>query len=93
MAEDTIAFPDLGFMDQVEALLPTLGLPPSTEFDVEPALDYPGQQVAIDLYAPTEDLLRAAVETIRDAIFHHYRIATRTSSELDRELLAKRASA
>jgi hypothetical protein len=87
MAETTIVFPDVSLVDAVEALLPTLGLPASAEFRVEPAMDYPGQQVAIDLYAPTDDDLTTAVETVRDALFHHFRIPTRTSSELDREIL------
>jgi hypothetical protein len=72
-------------LDAVEALLPTLSLPDGVEFDVEPAMDYPGQQVAIDLYASTDEDLHASAETVRDALFHQFRIPTRTSSELDRE--------
>ena len=92
MAEDTIAVPDLGLMEQIEALLPTLGLPPSTEVEVELALDYPGQQVAIDFYAPHAEELHIAVEAVRDALFREFRIATRTTSELDREIRAKRTA-
>lgn len=33
-----------------------------------------------------------AVEAIRDALFLKFRIATRTSSELDREILAKQSA-
>lgn len=92
MAEETIAFPDLGLMEQVEALLPTLDLPADAEFRVEPALDYPGQQVAIDIAALTEESLNLVVEAVRDALFMKFRIATRTSSELDREILAKQTA-
>lgn len=55
MAEETIAFPDLGLIEEVEALLSTLDLP-------------------------------------RDALFLKFRIATRTCSELDREILAKQTA-
>lgn len=89
MAETSIVFPDLSLMDQVKAVLPELSLPASAEFRVEPALDYPGQQVAIDVAAISEADLAAAVETIRDALFHSFRIATRTSDELDRAALAQ----
>ena len=65
MAEDTIVFPDLSLMEQIDALLPALGFPASTEVEVEPALDYPGQQLAIDIYAPTDGELHTAVEAIR----------------------------
>ncbi|BAK37266.1 hypothetical protein MLP_42520 [Microlunatus phosphovorus NM-1] len=92
MAEDTIVFPDLSLMEQIDALLPALGFPASTEVEVEPALDYPGQQLAIDIYAPTDGELHTAVEAIRDALFLKFRIATRTSSELDREILAKQSA-
>ncbi len=91
MAEDTIVFPDLSLMEQIDALLPALGFPASTEVEVEPALDYPGQQLAIDIYAPTDGELHTAVEAIRDALFLKFRIATRTSSELDREILARQS--
>lgn len=79
-------------MEQIDALLPALGFPASTEVEVEPALDYPGQQLAIDIYAPTDGELHTAVEAIRDALFLKFRIATRTSSELDREILAKQSA-
>ena len=78
-------------MEQIDALLPALGFPASTEVEVEPALDYPGQQLAIDIYAPTDGELHTAVEAIRDALFLKFRIATRTSSELDREILARQS--
>lgn len=91
MAEDTIVFPDLSLMEQIDTLLPTLGFPASTEVEVEPALDYPGQQLAIDIYAPTDEALHTAVEAIRDALFLKFRIATRTSSEINREHSAQRA--
>ncbi len=91
MAEDTIVFPDLGLMDQIDVLLPSLGLPASTEVEVEPALDYPGQQLAIDVYAPTDEQLHTAVEAIRDALYARFRVATRTSSEINREHSARRA--
>ncbi|MGH3446203.1 MAG: hypothetical protein ACRDQA_25200 [Nocardioidaceae bacterium] len=84
MAETTIVFPNVSLMDAVEALLPTLTLPAPVESRVEPAMDYPGQQVAIDLYADTDEILTAMVETVRDALFHQFRIPTRTSSELER---------
>jgi hypothetical protein len=74
-------------MDAVVSLLPDLGLPTSIEFRVEPARDYPGQQLAIDLHAPTDDEPIEAVETVRDGLFHRFRIVTRTSAELDREVL------
>jgi len=89
MAEDTIVFPDLKLVEQLEELLSLLALPPTAEFRVEPALDYPGQQVAIDLAALDGGQLSAAVEIIRDAIFHQFRIAVRTASEIDREILAR----
>ena len=91
MAETSIVFPDHSLIERLEALIPRLGLPRSAEFRIEPALDYPGQQVAIDLFASTDDELRLAVEAVRDAVFHEFRIAVRTSDELDRESLAHQA--
>ncbi len=87
MAETAVVFPDVSLMGAVEELLASFALPDGVEFDVEPAMDYPGQQVAIDLYAPTESDLHAVVESVRDALFHRFRIPTRTSNELDRETL------
>lgn len=87
MSEDSIIFPDLGRIDQVRALLAALPLPDTAEFRVEAALDYPGQQVAIDLAAPTEATLSTTIETVRDVLFHEFRIAVRTASEVDREAL------
>lgn len=49
--EDTIVFPDLKLMEQLEALLSARVLPLTVEFCVEPAFNYSGQQVAIDLAA------------------------------------------
>lgn len=92
MADETIAFPDLGLIEEVEALLPTLTLPADVEFRVEPAFDYPGQQVAIDLAAVTDASLRLAVEAVRDALYLEFRIATRTCSELDLEIRAKQTA-
>ncbi|HPU13761.1 MAG TPA: hypothetical protein PLQ19_08205 [Aeromicrobium sp.] len=92
MADETIAFPDLGLIEEVEALLPTLNLPSNAEFRVELAFDYPGQQVAIDLWAGTDERLATIVEAVRDALFLKFRVATRTCSELDREILANRRS-
>lgn len=92
MAEETIAFPDLSLIEQVEALLPTLTVPRDAEFRVEPAFDYPGQQVAIDLAATTEEDLATVVEAVRDALFLKFRIATRTCSELDREIRSKQTA-
>ncbi len=92
MAEETITFPDLGLIEQVEALLATLALPHDAEFRVEPAFDYPGQQVAIDLAAMTDESLNTLVEAVRDGLFMKFRIATRTCSELDREILAKQTA-
>ncbi|MEP6816373.1 MAG: hypothetical protein ABI873_12565 [Marmoricola sp.] len=87
MAETTMVFPDVSLVDDVVSLLPTLSLPASAEFRVEPAMDYPGQQVAIDLLAATDEELSATVEMVRDALFRQFRIPTRTSNELDREIL------
>lgn len=84
MAEATIVFPDVSLMDAVEELLPTLSLPQATEFRVEPAMDYPGQQVAIDLFTTTDQALALVVEMVRDALFQRFRIPTHTSDELDR---------
>lgn len=91
MAEETITFPDLSLIEQVEALLPTLTLPHDAEYRVEPAFDYPGQQVAIDLAAMTDESLAITVEAVRDALFLKFRVATRTSSEINREHPAGRA--
>lgn len=92
MADETIAFPDLGLIEDVEALLPTLALPADAEFRVEPAFDYPGQQVAIDLATMTDESLQVTVEAVRDALFLKFRIATLTCSELDREIRAKQTA-
>ncbi len=67
-------------------------LPDDAEFRVEPEFDYPGQQVAIDLAAPTDANRNATVEAVRDALFLRFRIATRTGSELDREATAKQTA-
>ena len=87
MAETSIVFPDVSLLDAVEALVADLDLATGVEFDVEPAMDYPGEQIAIDLFAPTDEPLNSSVEAVRDALFHEFRIATRTSSELDRQTL------
>lgn len=92
MAEDSIVFPDLSLIDRVRELLTALELPSAAEFRVEPALDYPGQQVAIDIAAPTIATLSSAIEVIRDALFHEFRIATRTASEFDRETLLRQTA-
>ena len=89
MAETSIVFPDLSLMAQVEALLNELSLPQSAEFRVEPALDYPGQQVAIDLAATSDADLAVTVEMVRHALFHSFRVATQTSDELDRAALPR----
>lgn len=89
MAEETIVFPDLRLMEHVESLLRALALPRTAEFRVEPALDYPGQQVAIDVATLDGKELGEAIEIVRDAIFHEFRIAVRAASEIDREILAR----
>jgi len=38
------------------------------------------------------DDLTTAVESVRNALFHQFRIPTRTSAELDREILLRRTA-
>lgn len=65
MPEDTLLLPDASALDAVEAAVAGVGLPPEVEAHLEPARDYPGQELAVDVYAPTEAGLRAAVDRLR----------------------------
>lgn len=92
MAEATIVFADLAYLDEIEALLPTLALPEATEYRVEPALDYPGQQVAIDLWAATEAELTTIVGAVKDALSRRFDVTTHASDEIDQEILLHRTA-
>lgn len=92
-AEETLALNDASKEDAVIALLEGLGFDNAIEFKVEIALDYPGQQLAVDLAAPTAEQLEAAIATIRDALKRQLDLDAPTCSSLEEQLAAKRANA
>lgn len=65
--DETLVLSDKSQEDAVNELLGGLDLP-GIETRVEIALDYPGQQLAVDLWAETADALARAVQTIPDVV-------------------------
>jgi hypothetical protein len=53
VATETLILPDMAALPAVRRAVAAANLPTSVEVLVEPAQDYPGQQLAVDLYAPS----------------------------------------
>lgn len=75
---------DYSQRDAVVGVLACLDLPMLTGSNVELALDYPGQQLAVDLYAHTQADLDHVVAAVRDAL-RQRGIEARPSLELEAE--------
>ena len=88
--QESLVLTDLSQRDKVVEVLRSLEVP-ATGSKVEIALDYPGQQLAVDLYARTQDDLDVAVAKLKAALAAQG-IRSRTASEIDADLL-HRASA
>jgi len=78
--------------DLVVDVLRALDLPMITGINVEVALDYPGQQLAVDLYARDPDDLSMAVGIVR-AMLAERGVPARTAAEIDAEILLTAAAA
>lgn len=89
--EETLVLNDASKEDAVVELLDTLDLS-GVDSHVEIALDYPSQQLAVDLYAGTREDLSAAVETVRAALEDQLRVAAATSSELEHAAMLNRTA-
>lgn len=87
--DETLVLNDASKEDVVIALLGRLDLP-GVETRVEIALDYPGQQLAVDLCASTPDAIEAAVEAIQASLKAELGLEAPTSSDLERASLAQR---
>lgn len=89
--DETLVLTDASKEDAVIAVLSTLGLT-EVETRVEIALDYPGQQLAIDIWADTDALLTDAVAAIQAALKRELDLDAPTSTELERLALAKQSA-
>lgn len=74
--------------DMVIEVVNSLELAGITGRNVDWATDYPGQQLAVDLYARNQSDLDAAVSTVRAALKARG-IDSRPASDIDREILLR----
>lgn len=81
--EETLVLNDASKEDAVVELLGTLDLP-GVDTHVELAMDYPSQQLAVDLYAGRQAELSSAVDAVRSALETRLGLVARTSTELER---------
>lgn len=81
---ESLVLSDYSQRDVVVDVLASLDLPMLTGRSVEMALDYPGQQLAVDLYATTQDDLDSAVTEVREAL-RARGIAARPAMEIEAE--------
>lgn len=89
--EETLVLNDASKEDFVVELLGTLELS-GVDSHVEIALDYPSQQLAIDLYAGNDEDLSAAVAAVRTALEDELGVDAATSSELERAAMLNRSA-
>ncbi len=89
--DETLVLNDASQEDAVIAVLFALGLA-DVETRVEIALDYPSQQLAVDVWADSEAVLTDAVQTIETALKQELDLDATTASELERFALAKRSA-
>lgn len=86
MASDTLILQDGAELGAVKAAVSRLRLPAGTEVLVEPAHDYPGQELAVDVYAPTEDDLAEALRILRRTLAPQ--MLLQLASDVDRQTMA-----
>jgi hypothetical protein len=84
--QESLVLSDVRLADAISDVLRTLALP-ETDYNIDWAMDYPGQQLAVDLYAGNEADLKASVELVRSALKDRLGIDARPSAELDAEIL------
>lgn len=72
--------------DDVLSMLQSLALP-GVDYTVELALDYPTQQLAVDLFAGTTEELTTSIQRVRAELKVRLGIDAPTASELDRDIL------
>lgn len=89
--DETLVLNDASKEDAVVDVLIALGLA-DVQTRVEIALDYPGQQLALDIWAETEAVLDEAVQTIQAALKSELDLDAPTSTELERPAMAKRSA-
>jgi len=89
--DETLVLNDASKEDAVIDVLSALDLT-EVETRVEIALDYPSQQLAVDLWADSEAALTKAVETIKAALKQELDLDAPTSTELERLALAKQSA-
>lgn len=86
MASDTLILHDASVLADVKAVVSGLDLPAEVEVLVEPAHDYPDQELAVDVYAPTQTELDTALRTLRRALAP--RVLLQLASDVDEQTLA-----
>ena len=84
--QESLVLSDVSQEDTVREVVRSLSLPKMTGLKVEWAMDYPGQQLAVDLYARSDADLAEVVETVRLALKDRG-IESRPSAEIDAEIL------
>lgn len=89
--DETLVLNDASKEDAVITLLSALALT-DVETRVEIALDYPSQQLAVDVWADSEAVLSEAAETIKSALKRELDLDAPTASELERIALAKQSA-
>ncbi len=89
--DETLVLNDASKEDAVIAVLSALDLT-DVETRVEIALDYPSQQLAVDIWADSEAVLTEAVATIKAALKRDLDIEPSTASDLERLALAKQSA-
>ena len=89
--QESLVLSDVSQEDTVREVLRSMDLPKLTGSQVEWAMDYPGQQLAVDLYARSEADLAEIVAAVGAALKERG-IESRPSAEIDAEILL-RASA
>ncbi len=89
--DETLVLNDASKEDAVIAVLSALDLT-DVEARVEIALDYPSQQLAVDIWADSEAVLAEAVGTIKAALKRELDLDAPTASELERLALAAQSA-
>lgn len=89
--DETLVLSDASKEDAVNELLGRLDLP-GIETRVEIALDYPSQQLAVDLWGETTEALAAAVRTVQASLKSDLALEAPTSTDLERANLSKQSA-
>ena len=75
----------MSLQDAIADILASLPLP-GTDYHLDWAMDYPGQQLAIDLYAGNGADLAAAISAVRAALAERLGIDARPSADIEAEM-------